>query len=223
MMDRFRAVDGHYYQIPWKTNPIMMLYNVKLFREAGIEQPPRTYSEFLSAASRLTRDLDGDGQLDQWAGYRKPLPIWHERRFDYYASYIGASGGKTLFEDGEIRIDTAASNAVFSFYRKLYANHYYPLTTFESSPLLSGKIAVEHTGPWQLGWLENNAPADFEYDFAPLPVPDDHEGPAHTFGDFKNIAIFASSRHPEAAWEFAKYLVTKEQATRTDDADPRSA
>ncbi len=210
MIDRFRAVDGGLYQIPWKTNPIMMLYNRGLFRAAGLDPPPRTYSEFLAGAAKLTVDRDGDGQLDQWAGYRRPIPIWHERRFDYYAFYIGASGGKTLFEGDQIRVDTAASSAVFSFFRSVYKNRYFPLTTFQSSPILSGKIATEFVGPWQIGWLEENAPPGFEYGFAPLPLPDDYEGPAYTFGDFKNIVIFADTKYPQESWEFARYLVSKE-------------
>lgn len=210
LLARFQAPDGEYYQIPWKTNPILLLYNKQLFREAGIEHLPRTYSEFLSAADKLTRDSDGDGHLDQWAGYRKTHPIWHERRFDYYALYIGASGGQTLFNEGEISIDTAASSAVFSFFRDVYAHQYFPLTTFQSSPILSGKIATEFTGPWQIGWLDENAPPGFEYGFTPLPLPDDYEGPAYTFGDYKNIVLFSNTRHPEEAWRFAKFLVSKE-------------
>ena len=210
LLARFRAPDGEYYQIPWKTNPIMLLYNKQLFREAGIEQPPRTYSQFMTAAAKLTRDRDGDGHLDQWAGYRKTHPIWHERRFDYYALYIGASGGQTLFDEGEVSIDTVASTKVFSFFRDVYANHYFPLTTFQSSPILSGKVATEFTGPWQIGWLDENAPPDFEYGFTPLPLPDDYEGPAYTFGDYKNIVIFSNTKHPEEAWRFAKFLVSQE-------------
>lgn len=210
LLARFRAPDGKYYQIPWKTNPIMLLYNQRLFREAGIEDLPRTYSEFLAAAARLTRDLDGDGHMDQWAGYRKTLPLWHERRFDYYALYIGASGGKTLFDGGQLSIDTVASTKVFSFFRDVYAHHYFPMTTFQTSPILSGRIATEFTGPWQLGWLEENAPPGFEYGFTPLPVPDDYEGPAYTFGDYKNIVIFSNTRHPEETWRFAKFLVSEE-------------
>jgi len=210
MLERFRAPDGNIYQIPWKTNPILMLYNRALFREAGYSEAPRTYSGFLDAAAKLTRDRDGNGQLDQWAGYRSPLPIWHERRFDYYAFYIGASGGKTLFDGDEISIDVDASNRVLGFFRELYENKYFPLTKFETSPILSGKIATEFTGPWQLGWLEENAPPDFEYGFAPLPVPDDYVGEPYTFGDFKNIAIFSNTRYPAEAWDFAKYLVSPE-------------
>jgi multiple sugar transport system substrate-binding protein len=210
MLERFRAPDGNFYQIPWKTNPILMMYNRTLFRAAGYEEPPRTYSGFIEAAKKLTRDRDGDGRLDQWAGYRSPLPIWHERRFDFYAFYIGASGGKTLFNGGEIEIDEESSTKVFSFFRSLYEDKSFPLTTFQSSPILSGKIATEFTGPWQLGWMEENAPPDFDYDFAPLPLPDDYEGLPYTFGDFKNIAIFSNTRHPNEAWAFAKYLVSKQ-------------
>lgn len=209
-IERFRADDGAFYQIPWKTNPIMMLYNRRLFREAGIEQPPRTYSAFLDAAEKLTIDRDGDGRYDQWMGYRNPLPIWHERRFDYYAFYVGASGGKTLFEGGTVRLDTAVSNTVFAFFREVYARRYFPRSRFQGSPLLTGRIATEFTGPWQIGYLEENAPPGFDYGFAPLPLPDAYDGPAYTFGDFKNIAIFSNTRHPDEAWRFARYLVSKE-------------
>src|SRR5690606_116563 len=58
MLERFRAPDGNFYQIPWKTNPILMLYNRDLFRVAGFETPPATYSGFLAAAAKLTRDRD---------------------------------------------------------------------------------------------------------------------------------------------------------------------
>ena len=34
------SLDGHIYQIPWKINPIMMIYNRKLFHNIGFENPP---------------------------------------------------------------------------------------------------------------------------------------------------------------------------------------
>jgi len=209
IVERFSATDGRIYQIPWKTNPIMMLYNRKLFREAGIETPPATYSEYLRAAARVTKDLNGDGQFDRWMGYRDIRPIWHERRFDFFAFYVGASGGKTLFDRGELAVDTVASNKVFHLFRTLYENHYFPLTTFQGSPVLSGTIATEFTGPWQLRWLKDNAPPDFEYAFAPLPRPDDVAENLYTFGDYKSIAIFENTAHPDEAWAFVKYLISR--------------
>ena len=44
-----------------------------------------------------------------------------------------------------------------------------------------------------------------------MPVPDGTPpGDAPTYGDYKNIAIFATTRHPEAAWAFAQFLVSPE-------------
>jgi len=210
LLGHFRAEDGRYYQIPWKTNPTMMMYNKRLFREAGYTEPPASYSEYLAAAAHVTKDLNGDGQVDRWIGYRDIRPIWWQRYFDFYPFYIGASGGRTFFEDGELALDTAAAARVFSFFRELYGQRYFPLTTYQGSAFLAETIATEFTGPYNVSWMEENAPPEMEYGFAPLPAPDGHEGPLYTYGDFKNIAIFANTKHPDEAWAFARYLVSKE-------------
>ncbi len=210
--DLFRSSDGHVYQLPWKANPIMMLYNAGLFQEVGLERPPHTYSEYLEAARRITRDTNGDGVVDRWMGYRDIRPIWWQRYFDYYAFYIAASGGHTLFNaQGELALDTAASNKVFEFFARLYAMGAFPKTSLQSGgPFIRGQLATDFTGPWHLIWLEKNAPPGLRYDIAPIPVPDDYRGPVYTYGDYKNIAIFANTRHPEAAWRFVRYLVSRE-------------
>ncbi|ARA94157.1 ABC transporter substrate-binding protein [Rhodothermaceae bacterium RA] len=210
LMEQFQTPEGHVYQIPWKSNPILMQYNVGLFREAGFETPPRTYTEFLEAAAKITKDLDGDGRYDRWIGYRDIQPIWHQRYFDFYAFYIAASGGRTLFEDGRLQLDTLASNRVFGFFQQLYRHGYFPKSKFQGNPFVAEKTATEFVGPWNIAWLEENAPQGLVFDYAPLPVPDGYDGPRYTYGDYKNIAIFSSTKHPEAAWRFAKYLVSRQ-------------
>jgi multiple sugar transport system substrate-binding protein len=210
VVESVKAADGHTYQVPWKTNPIMIQYNVDMFREAGVENFPKTYSEFLKAAEKITQDTDGDGRIDQWMGYRDIRPIWWQRYYDYYTSYITASGGKTLFEKEELAIDEQASNQVFAFFKALYDRGFFPRSTLQGNAFLYGRIAVEFTGPWNIAYLENNAPASLNYDFAPVPVPDGFEGDTYTYGDHKNIAIFSNTEHPEESWEFVKFLITRE-------------
>lgn len=210
VLQSVKAADGHTYQIPWKTNPVMIQYNVGMFEEAGVMEFPKTYSEFFAAAEKITRDSNGDGRIDQWMGYRDIRPVWWQRYYDYYTSYITASGGATLFDREELAIDEKASTQVFSFFKTIYDENYFPRSTLQGNAFLHGIIALEFTGPWNIAYLENNAPASLKYDFAPVPVPDDYSGETYTYGDHKNIAIFSNTKHPEESWEFVKYLTTKE-------------
>ena len=214
LLQSFQSPDSHYYQIPWKTNPIMMMYNVKLFRDAGIANPPKTFSEYLAAARLITLDLDGDGDFDQWMGYRDIRPIWWQRFFDYYTFYIAASGGKTLFDKSNIIFNNLASTQVFHFFQTLYSNGFYPRTTFQGDQFIAGKLATQFTGPWNVIHVQRYAESGFEFDISPIPVPDEYEGPVYTYGDHKNIALFSTTKHPEAAWEFAKFLINPQADLR---------
>ena len=209
LMGTFAASDGHYYQLPWKTNPIMIMYNTKMFREAGIDTMPRTYSELLDAGERITRDLDGDGQIDQWMGYRNIKPIWWQRFFDYYTFYVAASGGLSLFDGDSLIFDNEASVEVFELFRQIYKRGYFPITEFSGDQFVAGKIATSITGPYSIPHVERYKPEGFEYDFFPIPTPDDYTGPVYTYGDHKNISIFSTTYYPQESWEFAKFLISE--------------
>src|ERR1041384_4463528 len=208
LLETFRTADSHFYQFPWKTNPVMMFYNKRLFREAGVDSVPRTYSQYLAAAKKVTRDIDGDGQIDVWMGERDIRPIWWQRLFDFYPFYIAASGGAMLFRGDEIAFENQAAVDVFQFFRDCYANHYFPRTFFQGGDPFNLEIKATHfAGPWNVAQIEKFAPR-VEFGVVPLPVPDSHTGPVHTYGDYKNIAIFSTTRHPKEAWEFVKFLVS---------------
>ncbi|MDD5766504.1 MAG: extracellular solute-binding protein [Candidatus Marinimicrobia bacterium] len=214
LLESFRAPDGHYYQIPWKTNPIMIMYNKRMFRKAGIQRLPRTYSEYLIAAKAITKDLNGDGRADQWMGYQDIRPIWWQRFFDYYTHYIAASGGKTLFDSTDICFESDASVKVFRFFQEIYRQGYFPRTTFQGDNFLAEKFATIITGPWNITHVEKFKKPGFEYDIFPVPVPDDYKGPVYTYGDHKNISIFSTTKHPAEAWQFARFLITEQADLR---------
>ena len=213
LVERFRSPDGRFHQLPWKTNPILMMVNPAMLAEAGVDGIPRTYSEYLAAAALVTQDTDGDGRMDRWMGTRDIRPIWWQRYFDVYPLYVAASGGQTLFDgQGALAIDEGAMTGVLGFFQTLYARGYYPRSTLQGNAFAQGRVATDFTGPWTIGWLAENAP-DLPVDFAPVPVPDGMapgDGPPVTYGDYKNIALFATTRHPEHAWAFARYLVSPE-------------
>ena len=205
----FQAPDGGYYQIPWKTNPIMVFYNKKIFKKAGVKAPLETYSQFLAAAEKIVRDFDGDGQIDHWMLYRDIKPIWWQRLFDYYPLYICASGGKTLFRGDSLIFNNQASVKVFRFFQTMYHKGYMPVTQFQGDQFLAGHLATQISGPWLVATIRKYAPPDFEYGIMPIPRPDDYRGPVYTYGDPKNISIFNTTKYPKEAWQFAKWLISR--------------
>lgn len=214
-LDSFRARDGGLYQVPWKTNPIMMLYNVRMLRDIGYDQPPRTYSEYLDAAEKLKRRSLANGQLC-WIGIRDVRLDWYQRFFDFYTLYLAASGGRMLLTDGRADFDNSAAVGVFQFLRALYANDYFPMqrSNLAGDLFLLGRVATRFTGPWEIAHLEKFKTSDFEYDLVPVPVPDTLRGPVYTYGDIKSIVIFSTCRRPQHAWEFVKFLVSRQSDYR---------
>ncbi|MCF7740457.1 MAG: extracellular solute-binding protein [Candidatus Marinimicrobia bacterium] len=209
ILENLKASDGKLYQVPWKTNPLMMMYNVNMFENSGVDSLPRTYSDHMRVGEKITRDTDGDGRIDQWLGYRDTNPIWWQRLFDFYPCYIAASSGHTLVRNSEIDLNNQPTRQVLNFFRRLYVEGYYPITTFKGDAFLEEKIATQITGPWNVTHVRKFKPEGFKFDVMPIPVPDDHKGPVYTYGDYKNISIFSNTKYPEEACRFAKFLISK--------------
>ncbi|MGH9908770.1 MAG: ABC transporter substrate-binding protein, partial [Pyrinomonadaceae bacterium] len=147
LLNQYRSSDGHFYQVPWKSNPIMVLYNTRILREAGVTFLPTTYSEFLSAAASVSRDRDADGQIDQWMVTIDYFPIWYKRLFDYLPLYMAATNGQPLFEGRRVMFDNQSSVAIFRFLHECFARGYAPRQTFQGDVILDGRVASRFVGP----------------------------------------------------------------------------
>jgi len=206
------SADGHIYQIPWKVNPIMMLYNVKMFRDLGLEKFPGTYAEYMEAARVISADLNKDGYCDRWIGYTTVQPIWYQRLFNFYPLYLAASNGAPLIENNRAAFNNQYAVQVFAFLQELYNKNYFSRQQMNASqdPFISQTVATLITGPWQVPYLEKFKPPEMEYGFAPMVVPGDTNRPVYSYGDPKNIVIFNKCPDPLTAWEFIKTLISEE-------------
>jgi multiple sugar transport system substrate-binding protein len=204
--------DGHIYQIPWKINPIMMLYNVNMFKNIGWDGPPKTYSDFLRAGKKMQQDLDGDGYVDIWVGYSNVLVTWWQRFFDFYPLYLGASNGGKLVEKGKVVFNNQYAIDVFRFLQEVYRKNYFTkeLLNARQDVFLSEIIATRFVGPWEIIHTEKFKPDGFDYAYSTLPVPDAYQGNFYTYGDPKNIVIFNTCSNPANAWKFIKYMISEE-------------
>ena len=83
-----------------------LFYNKKLFEKAGL-QPPKTWSEFVDTAKKLTKDTNGDGKIDQWGVAIEGASITESAHF---AFILGRQNGGELFDGGKPTFDSARSS-----------------------------------------------------------------------------------------------------------------
>jgi len=204
--------DGHIYQVPWKINPFMTIYNKTFMDGLNLDSLPKTYSEYLSAAELFKKDLDGDGYVDQWFGNTSVRLSWYQRLFNFYPLYIAASDGLPLVKDNKASFNNKYAVEVFRFLQEIYKQNYFSkdLQADFRDPFIGGKIVTKFTGPWEISYLKKFKPEGFEYDFYPMIVPDDHTGPVYTYCDPKNIVVFNTCTDPQLAFEFIKTMVDEE-------------
>jgi multiple sugar transport system substrate-binding protein len=212
VIEEITSPDGHIYQIPWKANPIMMMYNPDIFLAVGVDTIPSTYSDFLDVAAKVTADRNGDGYVDRWMGTSEVSAIWWQRFFNFLPLYYAASGGAPLVENGKAAFDNEHGVAVFAFLQEVYKKGYFPKEQMKGQrdAFLAQNIALKFTGPWSIENINMFKSDDLRFGNAPVPVPDDMAGPAYTYGDPKNIVIFNTCQDPERAWQFLRTMLTSE-------------
>jgi multiple sugar transport system substrate-binding protein len=212
MLTTLRMPDGGIYAFPWKTNPEMLMYNVDLLAAAGIG-PPRNHSELLDAFRRLARDTDGDGRLDRWPLWAPLKTTWFERFYDFYPLYLASSGGRTLVTGGKVVFDNEAAVASLDVLRRGFAAGWLPRSNFSlgRDPFADGTVAMKIIGPWFVRELQQLKVPGLRFDVAPVPAADGvPPADRYAFGDLRSIAVFSTTRHPDAAAEFVAYLTSPE-------------
>ena len=90
----YKSTDGKYYQLPWKSNPVMIFYNKDMFKAAGLDpdSPGAVHVRRLPAAAQK---LVSSG-VAQYAIAPAPTNEFFQNWFDFYPLYIAESGGQAL-------------------------------------------------------------------------------------------------------------------------------
>ena len=196
----YKSPNGDYYQMPWKSNPVMIFYNKKIFAKAGISttNPPlSTYSEFLATAKKLV-----SSGAAQYAIYPAPTSEFFQSWYDFYPMYAAESGGTELVEHGKATFDSPAGKAVAAFWAQLYAENLAGKASYTNDPFAAGTAAMEIVGPWAIATYQGKV------DWGVVPVPTStgsHGDQVPTFSDAKNIAMYASCKNRGTAWDFLKF------------------
>ena len=200
----YKSTDGKYYQLPWKTNPVMIFYNKDMFKAAGLDPDHpalATYADFLAASQKL---VSSGAATDAIAP--APTSEYFQNWFDYYPLYIAESGGKQLVENGKPTFNDAAGQAVADFWAAMYSKGYAPKEKYNGDAFADKKSAMAIVGPWAISVYGSKV------NWGVVPVPTSTGMPAeqiHTFADSKTVSVFSSCANRQTAWDFLKFATSQ--------------
>jgi len=203
---QYKSPDGKFYQLPWKSNPVMIFYNKKEFAKAGLSTtapPLSTYTDFLATAKKLV-----SSGAAKYAIYPAPSSEFFQSWFDFYPMYAAESGGKQLVEDKKATFDSPAGKAVAGLWQQLYAENLAGKEAYTGDSFADGTAAMASVGPWAIAVYAGKV----DWGVVPVPTQQGSTGDqVPTFSDAKNIGMYASCKNRATAWDFLKFSTSVEQ------------
>jgi multiple sugar transport system substrate-binding protein len=180
----------------------VMYYNSDLFKKAGVAEPTSdwTWNDFMSAARKLTSG----------SGSSKVYGAVYDDWFAPYFDQIWADGGDPYPANGtKCGFDSPQAVQAFTEIQDLYKQGLSPTPSQFSAngteqQFLTGRVGMMiGSGRWSAYTFKGIK--KFNWKIAPLP-----KGSAGR-ANFFHISMFAiprTSKNPEAAWAFLKYMVS---------------
>ena len=210
---KYSQFEGKRCALPMLADTYGLYYNKDMFAQAGLSGPPKTASELMDYAKKLTvRNPDGSLKvvgLDPLDGFYENVaahwaPQWGVDWTDASGkSILSTSPGwaKWLQWTKEL-IDWYGYKNLVRFQASA-GDEFSPQQAFER-----GKLAMNLDGEWRVAFIQAEHP-EINFGTAPFPVDDaqpDLYGSGYTTGSI--IGIPKTSKHQDAAWELVKYLGT---------------
>ena len=196
--------DGEHWAVPLYGMEQVLWYRKDKFREAGIENPPETYSELLEAAQKLT----GDGQ------YGIAVPAGRNLASDQVIYSIMLTSGAGSMFDAQCNptFDTPETVRALQLYSDLLAVSPPDATSFswgEPQALFNAgttAMAIEK-GQYLTPWEEESGRPAEDLGMARIPVADEG-GQEGTIYYSNGAMVFADDpAKQEAAHAFLSYIL----------------
>lgn len=211
-VERYPDVNGELYGFPIRWVDGALFYNKALFDEAGLDYPNDTwtYDDVLAAAQQLTKDTDGDGEVDQWG----LLATMNHIMLD---SIIKSNGGQVVDDTYSkcMLTEPAALEAIQWVTDLVQVHKVSPSPTvaqgFAEGIFPSGKVAMQIDGSYMTVPFKDIQ--DFEWDVTWQ--PQGTEGRV-VYGGPDSLSISKNTAHVDEAWAFLKYMISPEVQARGD-------
>ena len=202
------SYQGKVFGIPHDLHPVVLLYRDDLFKAAGVEMTEiETWDEFIVASKEVTRDLDDDGEIDQYA-----IVLDNKTESDYMNLLLQRGGG--FFDSqGDVVIDSEIAIETLEFFVSLFNEHKIATPvygTWHGDPsnyaaMQDGKILSILAPDWYVGLLQSQVPQmSGKWKAISLPAWE-HGGRRTTTRGGTMIGITKQCKNPDLAWEFLKF------------------
>ncbi|MGB3405085.1 MAG: ABC transporter substrate-binding protein [Microcoleaceae cyanobacterium] len=199
------TLNNQVWSVPMAVNNAAIFYRPSLFKKAGITQLPLTWEEFRQTAKTLTQDLDGDGDIDQH-GMILSLGKGEWTVFTWLPFMYSANG--ELIEENKVNLVNKGAVVALEFWSDLVAEGSAILSApergYEQDLFIQGKVAMQITGPWTLGYLQAE---NIDYGVMPIPVAD---VPAAVTGGEHLFVMSDNPKQQAAAAEFLQYVLSED-------------
>lgn len=202
--------DGHIYGLPFRASVGAIWYNKDMFDAAGVPYPDGTWTwdEYKEIAAKLTQGEGADkiyGTYNHtWAGeFSHPATEFTPFFNEDGTSNVNAPGFVKALED-RAALDEAGVQPSYSEIQAIQA--------MPNSFFLGGKSAMVICGAWLIRDMKDteNYPHDFKIGFSYFPKSDPSvESDKNMFMSSTMLAVAATSKHPQEAYEFIKFMVTE--------------
>ncbi|MBE9176982.1 ABC transporter substrate-binding protein [Oculatella sp. LEGE 06141] len=196
-------LEGHLWSIPFSTNNVGIFYRPSLFEAAGITEPPQTWEDLRQVAHTLTRSVNGSQQH----GILLPLGKGEWTVFTWLPFMWSGGGDLAVDSVDQVNLVNEGAIAALQLWQDLLNDGSAMLSPpergYEIDDFLTGRVAMQLTGPWTLGQLQATG---VDYDVMPIPVGSE---PATSIGG-ENLFIFNATPEAErAAFTFAEYVMSE--------------
>ncbi len=189
-----------------------LFYNKAMFKQAGIQGPPKNWDEFFAVAKKLTKPPK------QWGLALEAASITENA---HWAFILGRQQGGNLFDkSGKPTFDSPPIVRAVKQYVDFMAKDnivskqdaQYSSGTNSISDFAKGKVAMIMWQKNATSNLESNGMKKSEYGVAHIPVPEPlppggKPVMSHTAGI--NMSIFKNTQSKDAALKFVKFMTDK--------------
>lgn len=203
-MNESAVYDGKQYAVPWYVNDRVVLYNKKIWAEAGIKGTPKTRDEFFEDLTKIQKNTDAE-----------PIYLPGQNWYFFDGLVIG-TGADLVKKDGDKYVSNLADPKVgkaMDIYKKYATFSKAPKDKDEATPQQGEVFANGKTGSFiGMGYeadIAIKANPKIKKDIGYFTIPGETaDKPEGVFLGGSNLAVAAGSKKQELAKEFLRIALS---------------